>query len=267
MPCLSMVMRSGPMPNAKPLHSVGIVAAVLQHDRMHHAAARDLQPAGVLAHAAARPAAQHTLDIHFHARLGEREVRPAEAHALFRAEHAPRELGDRAFQIGQADVAADGQPFDLIELDLAAGPRSARSGSTCPAGSRGSAACRSRRIRAWRGSGRAGVRPQDHARRRRVEGIPHIARGVVRRDIQQREVRLVVFHVAAAIDLEAHLGPDVVNLAQRLRGRMQPARLGTARPAASHRSRLLPAAGASSCWRIASSRAANAAGQLILDRR
>jgi len=67
------------------------------------------------------------------------------------------------------------------------------------------------------------VRAQDHARRRGVERVPHIARGVVRRDVEQREVGVVILHVAAAEDLKAHLRPDRIYLAQRLGGRVQPA--------------------------------------------
>ena len=52
------------------------------------------------------------------------------------------------------------------------------------------------------------VRPQQHAGRRRVERVPHVARRVVRRHVEQVEVRLVVLDLAAAVDLEAHVGED-----------------------------------------------------------
>src|SRR5258707_9934427 len=52
-----------------------VIAAVAQHRGMDHATARDLKPACVLAHRTAFAVAQDTLDVYFHARLGEREVR------------------------------------------------------------------------------------------------------------------------------------------------------------------------------------------------
>ena len=39
----------------------------------------------------------------------------------FGAEDLPRELGQRAFQVGHGDVAVDGQPFDLMEHPLVRG--------------------------------------------------------------------------------------------------------------------------------------------------
>ncbi len=121
------------------------------------------------------------------------------------------------------DVLADGDALDLIELNLAAH----RDLLVAIAHPRQDHADRLRAVLAVLAHRanlpRRGVRPQDHARRGRVEGVPHIAGGVVRRDVEQREVGLVVLDVAAAVDLKAHLRPDVVELAQHLRGRMQPA--------------------------------------------
>ena len=77
---------------------------------------------------------------------------------------------------------------------------------------------------------RRGVRAQQHARRGRVEGVPHVAGRVVRRHVEQAEVRLVVLDLGAAIDLEAHVGEDRVDRSQGLRRGMQPAaRRGSAR--------------------------------------
>jgi hypothetical protein len=41
-------------------------------------------------------------------------------------------------------------------------------------------------------------------------------------DVEQLEVVFFGLHIAAAVDLEAHVAPDAVDLAQRLRGRMEP---------------------------------------------
>ena len=68
------------------------------------------------------------------------------------------------------------------------------------------------------------VRPQQHAGRRRVERVPHVAGRVVRRHVEQFEVRLVVLDLAAAVDLEAQVGEDGVDLAHDLGGDVQPAR-------------------------------------------
>jgi hypothetical protein len=53
-------------------------------------------------------------------RLGEREVAAADAHLPLRAEHPPGEGRDRPLQVGHRHTLADGQPLDLVELDLAA---------------------------------------------------------------------------------------------------------------------------------------------------
>ena len=46
----------------------------------------------------------------------------------------------------------------------------------------------------------------------RVEGVPHVARRMVRRHVEQLEVVVVGLDIAGAVDLEAHLGQDGVDL-------------------------------------------------------
>src|SRR5262249_47993758 len=99
---------------------LGIVAAVVQDTRVYHAGAHDLQPAALLAQAAALAAADDAVHVHFDRRFGKREVAGADAHAPVLAEQAPREGDDRALEVGHADARADRQPLDLLELDLAA---------------------------------------------------------------------------------------------------------------------------------------------------
>ncbi len=70
---------------------------------------------------------------------------------------------------------------------------------------------------------RRGVRAQHDAGRGRVERVPHVARRMMRRDVEQLEVVGVGLDIARAVDLEAHLGPDGDDLPQRLRRRVQPA--------------------------------------------
>ena len=84
---------------------------------------------------------------------------------------------------------------------------------------------------------RAGVRAQNDAGLGGVERIPHVAGRVVLRNVQQLEVVLVRLHVAAAINLESHVAPNAVNLAQCFRGRMKPTTPGLA-PRQRHVNRL-----------------------------
>src|SRR5688572_28191560 len=71
----------------------GVVAHALEHDRVHHAAAEDLEPARALAHAAlgAAPAADEALDVHLGAGLDEGEVARAEARLHVGAEEPVEE--------------------------------------------------------------------------------------------------------------------------------------------------------------------------------
>ena len=68
---------------------------------------------------------------------------------------------------------------------------------------------------------RRGVGAQDDVRGRRVERVLHVARRVMRRDVQQLKVELVGLHLARAIDLEAHQAEDAIDVAQRLRDQVQ----------------------------------------------
>ena len=67
------------------------------------------------------------------------------------------------------------------------------------------------------------VRAQDHAGRRREERVPHVAGRVVRRHVEQFEVVLVGLDLAAAVDLEAHVGEDAEDPPHDLRGGVQSA--------------------------------------------
>ncbi len=70
---------------------------------------------------------------------------------------------------------------------------------------------------------RRGVRPQQDARRGRVKRVPHVAGRVVRRHVEQFEVGQVVLDLPAAVNLEAEVGEDGVNLPQGLGGDVQAA--------------------------------------------
>src|SRR5207244_6793771 len=97
-----------------------IVAAIAQHNGMHHARAHDFQPAAALAQTAAFAAAVNAVHVHFNARFREWEIARANAHLPAFAKHPPGECGNRAFQVGHGHVGAYGKTFDLVEHDLAA---------------------------------------------------------------------------------------------------------------------------------------------------
>src|SRR5690606_34971075 len=82
---------------------------------MHHAAAHDFQPAGLLAHTATLAAAHHALHVDFGGRLGEGEERGAETHTQRLLEEHPQEFLDGALEIGEVDVLVNQQAFDLVE--------------------------------------------------------------------------------------------------------------------------------------------------------
>ena len=56
-----------------------------------------------------------------------------------------------------------------------------------------------------------GVRAEQHVGIGRIKGVLHFPGGVMRREIEQLKVHLIRFNVPAAIDLETHIGPNLVN--------------------------------------------------------
>src|SRR5262249_35267688 len=63
-----------PHPEGEAAELSRVIAAIPQHDWMHHPRPHDLQPTGPLAQAASLATADDAVHIHFDARLGEREV-------------------------------------------------------------------------------------------------------------------------------------------------------------------------------------------------
>ena len=113
-----------PHPEREALHPVRVVA-VLRHEpedvRVDHAGAEDLDPAAALADRVARAldhaaaAAPEARDVHLDARLGEREEVRLQPGLALGAEQRARDLLERAGQVRERDVVADGEPLDLRE--------------------------------------------------------------------------------------------------------------------------------------------------------
>src|SRR6185312_14525102 len=85
-----------------------IDAAVLQHVRMHHAAAEHLQPAALAI--LGLPA-----DVDLGRRLGKGEIAGAETHLEIAFEERADELGQGALEVGETGSLVNQQPFDLME--------------------------------------------------------------------------------------------------------------------------------------------------------
>src|SRR5580692_9821590 len=102
--------------------AVGVDAACDEHPGVHHAAARDLDPAlrpAYPARIAARLGRGAAADMAFHrhvaGRLGEREVVRPQPGAQAHAEHHVHECLDRAAQVGHGQALVDREPLDLVE--------------------------------------------------------------------------------------------------------------------------------------------------------
>ena len=196
-----------------------VIAPILQHHRVHHTAAQDLEPAGMLAHTATPAIAQNALHIHLSGWLGEGEVAGPEARLATAPEHALGEIGQCSFQVGETDVVAHSQPLDLIELYLAAG--SELFVSVAHARQDDTDWFRAVFAHSVDLAGR-GMGAQQHVTLGGVEGVLHIAGRMVPGEVEQLEVAFVSLHIPAAIDLEAHVSPDLGNAAQYLGAGMQP---------------------------------------------
>ena len=88
---------------------------ILQHIRMHHAAAQNLEPLIALADPDL-VADLGVADIDLHRRLGEGEVAGAEAHLHFRhLEEGLAEFLEHPFQMAEMSLLIDDQTLDLME--------------------------------------------------------------------------------------------------------------------------------------------------------
>ena len=162
--------------------------------------------------------AEEAEDVHLGRRLGEREERRPEADPAVRTEQLAGEQRERALEIAHRDAAVDRQTLDLVEH------RRVRDVGV-PAVHAARADDPHRRLLPLHGPDlhRRGVRPQEHLAAH-VEGVLHVAGGVVLRDVEGLEVVVVELDLGPLGDREAHAREHVDDLVVHLREGMEGAR-------------------------------------------
>src|SRR5215470_300594 len=175
-----------------------IVAHVAQDVGMHHARAQDLDPPPVLAEPAAGAAALEAEHVRLRGGLREGEERGAEAHAGARPEHLAGEVVEGALEIGHGDVAIHGEAFDLVKHGRMRGVRDVVPEDLARADD---AHGRTLRLHGPDLHGR-GVGAQHHVGGH-VEGVLHVARGMIVGEIERAEVVVVGLHLGPLRHREA----------------------------------------------------------------
>src|SRR5690606_30398065 len=200
------------------LEFLGIDAGHAQHVRVHHAAAHDLQPAGLLADAAALAGAHHALHVDLGGWLGEREEGRTEAHAQRLLEEHPQEFLDGALQIREADALVRQQAFHLVEHRRVGDIRVAAIHA-----SRADDA--DRRLPAFHGAHlhRRGVGAQQHVGVE-VEGVVHGPGRVVAGNVERFEVMVVVLDFRTLGHAVADMGEELLDALLGAGHRVQAAR-------------------------------------------
>ncbi len=198
-------------------HFLGVVADVAQHVRVDHARAEDLQPSRLLAQAAAVADAHEAEDVDLRRRLRERKERRPEPDLRPRPEELAREELERALEIAHRDVAVHREALDLVEDRRVRGVR-----DVAAIDAAGNDHAHGRRLRLHRADlhgRRVGAQQQVAGQEERVL---HVARGMVRREVQGLEVVVVGLDLRALDHGEAEPGEDLDDLvlhpAQRMGG-------------------------------------------------
>jgi len=185
----------------------GIDAAVFEHFGMDHAGAEDFKPAGVFAEAAALGVAGDAGDVHF--KSGFDEGKEAGTVACFdgRLEKLSEEFVHGGEEVGEGDVLIDIEAFDLMEEDV----RSAADGLVAVDGARCDDA--DGRLVGFHHAelGVGGVCAEEQVGVD-VEGVLHVAGGMVGREVESFEVVVVGVDVGAVLDGEAHAGEHLEDL-------------------------------------------------------
>ena len=101
--------------------NLAVDAAGLEHGRIYHATAQNLDPARVLTETAALAAAQHTRNVHLGARLGEGEVAGTKADLSIGAEQLLSEVEQHLLQVGKGHILVNVQALNLVEEAVGAG--------------------------------------------------------------------------------------------------------------------------------------------------
>src|SRR5262244_1574419 len=216
--------------NGHPLHAhaegpardlLGIVAHVAQDVGVHHAGAQNLDPASMLAEPAARAAALEAEHVHLRGRFREGEERGTEAYARARPEHLAGEVIQGPLEIGHGDVAIHGEAFDLVEHGRVGGV-----GEVVPEDFAGADDAHGRPLRLHGADlhGR-GVGAQ-HDVRGHMEGVLHVARGMVVGKVERAEVVVVRLHLGPLRHGEAEPLEDGDDLVLHADDRMHGARRG-----------------------------------------
>ena len=219
-------MRSRPKPNANPVYSSGSMPTPCEHVGVDHAAAAELDPARLRAHATAVAAAEDAAHRELGRRLGVGEEVGAEAGAdAVVVEQAAHEGLDGAEEVGEGDAAVDGQRLDLVEHRRVAGVE--RLVAVGAAGRDHE----DRRLHRLHGADlhRRRVRAQHHLlgiAELDVERVLHRARRVAGHHVERLEVVPVVLDLGTLHHAVAHAHEDVLELALHLGDEMEVATRG-----------------------------------------
>src|SRR6185295_6737450 len=205
---------------------LGVVADGLEHRRVHHAAAENLEPSRLLARAAPRAAARAAADVDLGARLGVGEEAGTQPH-LHVAEERPQHRFERPLQVRERDPLADDEPLELLEhrrvteIEVVAAVDAPGHDDAHRRRERLHVAdLHRRRVRAQQRRGahlRVGHAPAVRApraaddRRVEVERVLHVARGMIGRHVERLEVVEVVLDLRAFENLVAHVREDVLD--------------------------------------------------------
>ena len=185
-----------------------VKTAVFKLVRVRNAATEDLDPTRALADAAALSPADGAGNVHLCGRLREREVARAETRAHILAEHGMHERIERAFQVRKRDVAIHHKALHLHEHRAVARIHLIHAEHAAGHDEPERRFERHERARLTGGS----VRTQHHAVVD-IEGILHVARRMVERQVQLREVVIVILHLRTTKRGEAHANERVADLA------------------------------------------------------
>lgn len=99
----------------------GVYAAGFKHIWIDHAAAENLDPAGVFAERATLSATEVAGDVHFGRGFSEREVARTQADLGFRSEHFAGKVEQSLAQVGERDVFVNVESLHLMEEAVGAG--------------------------------------------------------------------------------------------------------------------------------------------------